>query len=114
MSDDTLTFDELLTGMPDVVMVPPTETYTVLAALLGAVVAASLRTLLPFYIRKLQGFKTWKDFDPKFIENAVIAVCVGTLTAITQLPPDASYIIIGLVSCVTTYFGNSALNRKPG
>jgi hypothetical protein len=113
--DEGISYDDMLTAVNiDPTLIPPTQTEVVVLALIGAFFAASLRTWFPFWIRVLQGKKKWKeDFNPAFIEIAIVSVVVGTLAAITQLPEKAGPIVVCLIAFSVTYFSNAALNRKP-
>lgn len=94
--------------------IPPTETALIFAALVGAFVAVILRTILPFYIRVLQGKLTWGDFHPDYIGTGVFAAVIGALAALTQAPEGVGGFMVCLISFAGTFASNHLLNEKPG
>ena len=110
MSDDILTFDEMISGVQ---VANVANEYTLLAAFLGALLAASCRTYIPFYIRKMQGKITWNEFDPRYIGAGIFAAIIGTFGALESAPDGSGYFTLAFVGFMVAYASNTILN-KPG
>lgn len=95
------------------------DQWLAIAAFLGAFLAASMRTFVPFWIMTRQTNqdgtpkRTWNDFKGRFFGTGLLSAFAGMFTAIQAAPEAAGYFLMFAYAYVSAYVANSTIN-KPG